>query len=61
MSKDLPDLSFKAPELTEIKGIQKQKVKARALIRKAEGETARKSKSQPAAYRQKKKKSIQLA
>lgn len=42
--------------MTEIKGIQEQKVKARALIRKAEGETARKSKSQPAAYRPKKKK-----
>ena len=54
MSRDLPDLSSKAPEWTETKGIQEQKVEARALIREAEGETARKSKSQPAAYRPKK-------
>lgn len=53
-SRVLPDLSFKAPELTEIEGIQEQKVKARALIREAEGETARKSKSQPAAHRPRK-------
>lgn len=52
-SRVLPVPSFKAPELTEIKAIQEQKVKARALIKEAEGETARKSKSQPATHRPK--------
>lgn len=54
MSRVLSGLSFKVPESTEIKGIQARKVKARALIREDEGETARKSRSQPAAYRLKK-------
>lgn len=56
MSRDLLILSFKVQKWTELKGIQEKKAKARALLREAEGETARKSKSQPAAYRLKKKK-----
>lgn len=35
---------------------KRKKAKARALTRETEGETARKSKSRPAAYRQKRKK-----
>lgn len=55
MSKDL--LILKVQKWIELKGIQEKKAKARALLREAEGETARKSKSQPAAYRLKKKES----
>lgn len=31
MSRDLPGLGFKAPELAEIKGIQEQKVKSKGI------------------------------
>lgn len=39
---------------------KRKKAKARALMRETEGETARKSKSRPAAYRLKKRKYMQL-
>lgn len=51
ISRDVLVLSFKAQKWTELKGIREKNAKARALIREAEGETARKSKSQPATYR----------
>lgn len=58
MSRDPQALVLKLQNWLKSREFKSKKLKARALIREAEVKTARKSKSQPAAYRSKKKENL---